>query len=431
METLQVEVAPSTSPQIAPINLLLSAYACNPEKGSEPGVGWNMAKELANHHQVTLLTRESNRQAIETSLGQAPVTNLTVVFCDVPILQGWFKQQQNLSVYLLHIHHYLWQWVVYLHAKKLHKTQNFELVHHVTYGRYSAPSFLSFLPVPFIFGPVGGGESAPAPFWQDFSLGNKFYEYMRNILRWIGERDPFVRLTIKNSDVAIVATPETALRLSRLGAKRIERIYGQTGINQQELVRLGQLPEPSTGSKIRFISIGRLLHWKGFYLGLRAFAQADLSDGEYWIVGDGAERKTLEALANNLGVGNRVKFWGNLSREQTLAKLGECDVLVHPSLHDFSPTVCLEGMAAGRPVICLDLGGPATQITHETGFKVPAHTPEQAVQDMAKVMETLAKAGPLRQQMGQAGRQRVSELYSWPSKGAFLNQIYRDVISQA
>lgn len=431
MKTLQAEVAPSTSPQITPINLLLSAYACNPEKGSEPGVGWNMAKELANHHQVTLLTRESNRPAIEASLRQAPIDNLTVVFCDVPILQYWFKKQQNLSVYLLHIHHYLWQGVVYLHARRLHQTQPFDLVHHVTYGRYSAPSFLSLLPVPFIFGPVGGGESAPAPFWQDFSAGNKLYEYMRSVLRWVGEHDPFVRLTIKSSDVAIVATPETAARLHHLGAKRIERIYGQTGINQAELTRLGQLPAPSTGPKIRFISIGRLLHWKGFYLGLRAFAQANLAEGEYWVVGDGAERHTLEALAQDLGIADRVKFWGNLARDQTLAKLGECDVLVHPSLHDFSPTVCLEGMAAGRPVICLDLGGPATQITEATGFKVDAHTPEQAVRDMAQVMTTLAKDGPLRQQMGQAGQQRVSELYSWPSKGTFLNQIYQDVLSEA
>jgi glycosyltransferase involved in cell wall biosynthesis len=174
-----------------------------------------------------------------------------------------------------------------------------------------------------------------------------------------------------------------------------------------------------------------LLHWKGFYLGIRAFAEANLAQGEYWVIGDGAERQSLEALAPRLGVGDRVKFFGNLPREQTLEKLGECDVLVHPSLHDFSPTVCLEGMAAGRPVICLALGGPATQITDETGFRVAASTPAQTVHDMAQVMTTLATQGELRRQMGQAGRHRVSELYSWPSKGEYLNKLYQDVLSLA
>ena len=98
------------------------------------------------------------------------------------------------------------------------------------------------------------------------------------------------------------------------------------------------------------------MHWKGFHLGLRAFACANLPDAEYWILGDGAELNQLQILADNLGIAQRVKFWGKLSREETLNKLRDCHVLVHPSLHDSGGWVCLEAMAAGRPVICLDLG---------------------------------------------------------------------------
>jgi glycosyltransferase involved in cell wall biosynthesis len=183
-------------------------------------------------------------------------------------------------------------------------------------------------------------------------------------------------------------------------------------------------------ASIRFISIGRLLHWKGFHLGLRAFAQANLTAGEFWIVGDGPERKRLESLCQELQISDRVHFFGSLPRDLTLRKLGECDVLVHPSLHDFSPTVCLEAMAANRPVICLELGGPATQITTETGFKIPAHNPEQAVKDMAKAMQRLACEPELRVAMGKAGRQRVNQLYSWEMKGKFLRKLYTEIIHQ-
>lgn len=416
-----------TRPVPKPLKILISVYACRPDKGSEPGVGWNMAKELARHHRVWALTRAENRSAIEAELAARPIPNLTVLYPDLPAWARWWKTEQR----GFHLHHYLWQLGILLTARRLHSEVRFDLIHHVTYGRYSAPSFLSMMPSPFVFGPVGGGESAPSTFWQDFNLKNKVYEVTRNIVRWTGEHDPFVQATIRRSKVAIAATPETSSRLEHLGAPRIELICGQTGINQDELTRLAQLPQPGSNPAIRFISIGRLLHWKGFYLGLRAFAEADIEGSEYWVVGDGEERQSLENLARQLKISDKVRFFGSLPRDQTLQKLGQCDVLVHPSLHDFSPTVCLEAMAAGRPVICLNLGGPATQITDDTGFRVSAQTPEQAVSDMAAAMNTLAANPHLCLKMGAAGQQRVSELYSWQSKGKFLNQLYREVLCAA
>jgi len=418
MENYQLKASPSN------LNVLMSAYACRPDKGSEPGVGWNMAKEMASHHNVWVITREDNRQAIEAELSANLVQNLHVVFYDLPVWARWWKGEQR----GIHLHHYLWQLGIYFLAQKLNQEHKFDVIHHVTYGRHSSPSFLSFMPVPIIWGPVGGGESAPVSFWDDFSFSNKMYEILRILVRWIGEHDPFVLLTAQRSKVAIVATPETRERLKFLGAKRIETIYGQTGINREELEQLSKIPTVSNCQSIRFVSIGRLLHWKGFHLGLKAFALANLESAEYWVIGDGSERKALEDLSKNLGISDHVKFFGSLAREQTLLKLGECDVLVHPSLHDFSPTVCLEAMAAGRPIICLDMGGPATQVTELTGVKVPVNSPGQAIQEMSKAMVRLSLEPDLRIQMGKAGQQRVSQLYSWESKGKFLTKLYYEAV---
>jgi glycosyltransferase involved in cell wall biosynthesis len=88
-------------------------------------------------------------------------------------------------------------------------------------------------------------------------------------------------------------------------------------------------------------------------------------------------------------------------------------------------------MAAGRPVICLDLGGPGAQITEETGFKIPAHTPEQVVRDMAAAMTTLAKEPELSFRMGQAGQKCVRERYSWTTRGHELAQLYKKVMDES
>jgi len=69
-----------------------------------------------------------------------------------------------------------------------------------------------------------------------------------------------------------------------------------------------------------------------------------LEKNEYWIIGDGPERKRLSALASELGIATG-RFWEVCPVKRLYAN-GECHVLVHPSLHDFSPTVCLEAMAA-------------------------------------------------------------------------------------
>lgn len=405
------------------LNVLVSAYACRPGEGSEPGVGWNIVRELVEYHDIWILTRENNRPVIETELTKNPLPGLQFIYCELP---GWV-QKLNGKQRLVYLHYYLWQVVAYLVARKLHKKLGFNIVHHVTYVRYSSPSFLSLLPIPFIWGPVGGGESAPKAFWKDFCLQGKAYEIFRNLARRLGELDPFVRLTAKKSILARGTTEDTAERLRKLGAKNVQTL-SQLGLSEEEIAQLAKYVQSET-SVVRFISVGRLLHWKGFHLGLRAFAQADLPDlAEYWIVGDGPERSRLEKLAKTLGVRNKVKFWERLSRKETLKKLGESLALVHPSLHESGGLVCLEAMAAGLPVICLDLGGPAIQVTEETGFKIPAHTPEQTVRELAQAMACLARDSEQRMRMGQAAQKRVREDFSWSNKIRFLAILYEKLL---
>jgi glycosyltransferase involved in cell wall biosynthesis len=161
---------------------------------------------------------------------------------------------------------------------------------------------------------------------------------------------------------------------------------------------------------------------------LRAFAAAGLPDAEFWILGDGPERGPLEDLAAELGIAHQVKFWGSLDRQAALAKLGECHVLVHPSLHDSGGWVCLEAMAAGRPVVCLDLGGPAVQVNAECGFVIAADTPEQAIHDLAAAMRELAGDREMCRRMGQAGQRHVKDDFNWADRAEAAVREYRKVV---
>lgn len=404
------------------MKVLISAYACEPGTGSEPGVGWNIALQMARYHQVWVLTRSNNRSLIERELRQNPISNLHFIFYDLPRWARWWKKGPG----CIQIYYYLWQIGLYFIAKRLHTVISFDLIHHLTFVKYWAPSLLSLLPAPFIWGPIGGGESTPPQLFKTFGLRGKFYEILRNIARQLGEHDPLVRLTVKKSVLVLATTEQTQNRLKLMGTGRCV-ILNQCGLSNHEIHYLGCIAIDPPSTPIRFVSIGRLLHWKGFHLALKALAEAKILDSELWIIGEGPEKMRLQRLAIKLGVVDRVKFCGALNRNETLKRLNECHVLVHPSLHDSGGGVCLEAMALGKPVICLNLGGPSLQVTSVTGFRIFPGSPQQVVRGISEAMCNLAIDPALRRCLGKAGQEKVSQQHTWERKGKVLNKYYTEL----
>jgi glycosyltransferase involved in cell wall biosynthesis len=331
----------------------------------------------------------------------------------------WKKGQRG-----IHVYYYLWQLGVYRLAKKLFHEIRFDVVHHMTLGTYWLPSFLSLLPAPFLWGPVGGGEAGPRSFRRAFSIRGRSYEILRDVARRLGELDPFVRLTARRATAALATTRQTAQRLRAIGCEEV-CIEQQAALRSEDFEQLSRLPVRRE-DPFRLLSLGRFLHWKGFELSLRAFADFHrrYPASEYWLIGDGPERQNLEALAQTMGVSDGVSFCGAISRAGVLKKIAECDVLVHPSLHDSGPLATVEAMAAGRPVICLDLGGPGLQVTPAIGIKISAVTPEQVITDLATAMEQLATNPALRLEMSGACRMRIKQHFTWQKKGRYLVKLY-------
>jgi glycosyltransferase involved in cell wall biosynthesis len=399
------------------------AYACEPHRGSEPGVGWNVVTQISQFHQVWVITRANNQEPIEHALCENPLPKVHWIYFDLPRWARFWKRKQ----FGVHLYYYLWQVGAYIVGRKVHKHVNFDLVHHVTFVNYWLPSFLSFLPVPFIHGPIGGGESAPKAFYKCYTFHGIVHDSLRDFARWAARWDGFLRLSLQRSAVIIATTDETAQRLHRLGISNV-RVLTQVALSSQEIQILDRSRTVKSNA-FRLMSIGSLVSWKGFQLGLKAFDefQRDFPSSEYWLVGDGWDRGYLGRLANRLGLQNKVHFLGSLPRNEVLRVLAECDVIVHPSLHDSGSFVCLEAMAAGKPIICLNLGGPGFLVTDEVGYKVPARSPQQAILGLAEAMRRLALDPELRQRMGENGKRRVRANFTWETKRKEFLQIYEDI----
>jgi glycosyltransferase involved in cell wall biosynthesis len=86
-------------------------------------------------------------------------------------------------------------------------------------------------------------------------------------------------------------------------------------------------------------------------------------------------------------------------------------------------------MAMRLPVISTDWGGPADYVDDSCGILVPLDSREQLVGGLARAMERLATDSELRNRMGQAGRLKVEEHYTWEGKITRMVQIYQEAIA--
>jgi len=211
------------------LKVLLCAYACEPGKGSEPGVGWTMACGLASLNDVWVLTRSNNRTAIESALKQRPVPSLHFIYYDLPAWARFWKRGSR----GVHIYYYLWHLTSIFRVRAAHSSVGFDLSQHVTFVNHWMPSTLAFLRVPFIWGPVGTGDRLPRRFWRGLSFKGKCYELLRSLAQYLGEHDPLVLVTAQRCVLGLATTETTRRTIQRLGAKKTE-VLTQLAFNDLE-----------------------------------------------------------------------------------------------------------------------------------------------------------------------------------------------------
>jgi glycosyltransferase involved in cell wall biosynthesis len=401
-----------------PLRLLLSAYACEPDKGSEPGVGWRWAIETARlGHQVVVITRSNNRAAIENALRNRPdllaLSNLRFVYFDLPSWLRWWKRGSR----GVHAYYVLWQLGAYWRARRLHRNEPFDAVHHITFGVTRHPSFMGRLGIPFVLGPLGGGEHAPLALRRHFPLAGQLSDAVRDLANFVARVDPFVRQMLDAADVILVKTRDT---LAWLPTRYRDKAHCRLEIGSDAVAPAAPGARRKSGEP-RFLYVGRFLHWKGMGLGLLALAQLRRQGiaATLTLVGQGPQAQRWRALAADLGIAEAVHWVPWLAQKELLASYAGFDALLFPSLHDSSGNVVLEAMARGLPVVCLELGGPGELVDASCGSVVPVagRNEEQVVAGLAAALREMACDDATIDRLRQGARARAANL-AWATQVA-------------
>ncbi|MCW1923542.1 glycosyltransferase [Luteolibacter arcticus] len=367
------------------MKVLVSAYACDPYQGSEPGVGWTAVCRIARQHDVWVLSHTRHQEGWERARSEGKVPpNVTVRFLgeNRPWLQNRFlahlQSWKSFADYMA---------IVLEAAQAWHREIGFDLCHQVTIATWRIPSPLWKLPIPLVWGPIGGGGYIPAAFRSMLSPAARGFEFARDLNSARALRSQGFQDCVRNSAVVFAANEETELLLKpHRGDKPLVKLpIASIPADKAEKFRRpeGMTPE----GPLRLFAGGNMEGRKGVSLALKALAKVAAAgiDFRYTVAGGGPEVPVLMKLAERLGLTDRVEFHPGFSGQDYIAALQATDVYFLPSFRESTPVTLLEAYLAGCYPVVADTSAQGEIVRMAGGSAIP-------ITDIAGLVDGLAQA---------------------------------------
>lgn len=322
---------------------IITAFACDPLMGSEPGAGWLFLRTAAQHlDEVILYTRSEASEQLESAVKSLP-SDITIRRIATPF-------DHKGSIYLRYL---TWVRLVAADIRERATTERETpiVLHHVTYAADWMPSPINFLDRSYlsrfrvVWGPVGGATYAPARLIMRFPLRFMASE----LVRWMVTST--ARMITQHT---IKPRVSTAIALNNDVAARFPN-FSKTDVYPNFALDTQPPNSPFRDRENTVVFAGRPLEWKGLRLLFKALESSQAS-WELELYGGTAKEFSIYGNVEN----PRVRLMGVVDRETLLNRLKTVKVLVIPSLHDSASWIAAEAAASGCWVVCLNLGGPPT-----------------------------------------------------------------------
>ena len=406
------------------MKILLVGHSCAPNRGSEPGLTWQFAWHLSRLHEVWVMTNAQSRKTIEEQLALTPNPNLHFFWIEVP---SYLTRQRAQTELTLRLRYLFWQRAVLREAKRQYRRHQFDLVHHLSWGTISAPPLLWRLPVPLVWGPVGGAQTAPRAYRR--YLGSAWRDELLRTLRVnLATRLPHLRRTVRNCALILSTNPETTRALQSAGAREV-RFHPNIGITEGFMASPAERPRDEQRDRV-ILWAGRLIPIKSLALALEAFSNLDRNlRVRLRIAGDGPLKIDMQRLARTLGIAERVDFLGPVPWIEMKLEYQQADLFLFTSLRDSSGQVLAEAMASGLPIVTLNHHGVGAIVPPEAGIRVSVADPDQTVRALTDGMHRLINSPELRERMGQAARAHAQSM-SWNAHAEIMSNWYAQVLAQ-
>ncbi len=373
------------------MRVLISAIACHPHWGSESYFGWSAVSALAVKHDLTVLTHVGSIEDIEHAAAKNP--NLRKVrFVGIGRAVSWHPNRMLARLQSWR-QYSAWCHAAHEAAAKLVASEKYDLGHHVTYSTWRQVSPLAHLGIPWILGPVGGGEQFPARFRSTLSLSSRLFERTRDISSRFAMRSGRVKSAIQSSEFVLASTLETMDLVRSMGVLPDRVGLAPAAFLHNDRIKLFKSDRPKDRRPaLRIFAGGNLEGRKGLALALHALAR--LRDRRvpftFTFGGYGPELLHLKRLAAKLSLDSPlVTFRESFPLDEYRAVLRNSDVYLLPSLRESGGLTLGEAMLAGCVPVVVKAGGPALLVTPNCGYAFEPDSPEHLVEQMTAALQFL------------------------------------------
>jgi len=408
--------------------VLLCAYACEPNKGSEPEVGWETAVNLALNDTETeyfVITRTNNKLVIEK---EGCPKNLSFIYYELNFFLLFLKKKGNFT----RIYYYLWMLGAVI--KLWTKRKEFQIIHHITFVNDWLPSLFIILKNKkshFIWGPIGSHDRVPFKFLN--SKKEIITESLRILLQKLFRTfDLFFWLCKLKSDLIIGINKEVANKINYGKTSRFS-VLPAIATKESALNFTKSIADASKGFKI--MSVGRLMYIKNFRLTLNSFAlflnlipAEERNKIELLIIGKGNQEGELKKMASELNISDNVRFKGYLTQKEVMCDFKKCDLFLFPTLES-AGFVTLEAMSYSLPIVALDYGGPKQFILENREDQLVGIKDSfpNISNEISKKIFKFYKSPEMRFEIGSSNQTSLKNNLTWKIKANTILNLYREL----
>lgn len=408
------------------MNILLSAYTCGAGCGSEPGVGWNVARGLAMHgHHVTVVTSPLYREQTERAIVEEKL--------DIRLIQVDNNSKSNLFIK----RHIKWQkkaaFVIRDEAQKHH----YDIVHHVTFNQYRGLRDVFKAGLPYVIGPVGGAECIPFSLLLNGDL--RFSVKIKELLRYVAaDAVPAISRCIMCSahGQVLASNPATAKRLNKgiIRLRKPARIIPAIAIAESEIVHQPAQPDTEKPYMLFYGSLSR--PEKGIGPVLRAFSAYLRQGGKLKLVVVGMKEDELPRAAQllqKLNIPKSAVEWHTLVPRSTMLDLmRRATAVLYTAYRDSGSMSVLEAVALGADILCFDIDSQAW-LPNEFALKVPvpslAAGKNAVINALAQGMQKAEKSPAHTTEWHRARVDWLQKNMTWDVRIGQLERVYAEITS--
>lgn len=407
------------------INVLINAYACSPNWGSEPGMAWNWISNLASHCNLFIITEGEWKGEIEKAVLTHPYKNHLHFYYN-PVPEKVRKMCWNQGDWRFYWYYRQWQLGTLEIARKICMEYPIDILHQLNMIGFREPGFLwKIKDIPFVWGPIGGMELMPTRYLEGASLKQKAVTYLKNCLNnYQTHHSTRVHKAIEKADALIAAVKGVKEKIERYYHKDVVLI-NETGCRVS-----GYYEHVSKeNDALKILWVGKFDFRKQLGIALNTIARLIDIKVELHIVGSGSEDDAAyyKGLAQSMGVDSMCRWYGVIKNDEVQKLMRKSDLLLFTSIMEGTPHVVLEAISNCLPVLCLDTCGQSASVNEHVGIKIALTSTTQSTIDFAKQIRMLYNNRKCLSDMSKACAERQKEL-SWENKAIQMVDIYKSII---